>query len=129
MSSNPGFVHLRLHSEYSIVDSLIGIDALSVRVAELGMPAVAITDQINLFALIKFYTAANGKGIKPLCGCDLFIIEDDNPDQLYTLVVLVKNLQGYRNLVQLISRAHLEGQARGNIAVKRSWLQGHTDGL
>ncbi len=129
MSSKPGFVHLRLHSEYSIVDSLIRIKPLAARVAELKMPAVAITDQVNFYALIKFYIAANNKGVKPVCGCDLFIVEDDNPDQLSVLVVLVKNLKGYRNLVQLISRAHLEGQARGNITVRRSWLQGNTEGL
>ncbi|HTR01167.1 MAG TPA: DNA polymerase III subunit alpha, partial [Candidatus Acidoferrum sp.] len=129
MSSKPGFVHLRLHSEYSVVDSLIRIKPLAALVAELGMPAIAITDQTNLFALIKFYTTANGKGIKPICGCDLLIAEDDNPDQMSVLVLLVRNLQGYRNLVQLISRAHLQGQVRGNITVKRSWLEGHTDGL
>ena len=129
MSSNPGFVHLRLHSEYSIVDSLIRIKPLASKVAELGMPAVAITDQVNLYALIKFYTAANGKGIKPICGCDLFIVEDENPDQLSVLVLLVKDQTGYRNLVNLISRAHLQGQSRGNITVRRSWLDGNTEGL
>ena len=129
MSSKPGFVHLRLHSEYSIVDSLIRIKPLTARVAELKMPAVAITDQVNFYALIKFYIAANSKGIKPVCGCDLLVVEDDNPDQLSVLVLLVKNLKGYRNLVQLISRAYLEGQTRGNITVKRSWLNGNTEGL
>src|SRR5688500_1413530 len=116
----PGFVHLRLHSEYSIVDSLIRIKPLTARGAELGMPAVAITDHVNFYALIKFYTTANSKGVKPICGCDLLIAEDDNPDQLSVLVLLVKDLTGYRNLISLISRAHQQGQYRGNITVKRS---------
>ncbi|MES2606770.1 MAG: DNA polymerase III subunit alpha [Pseudomonadota bacterium] len=129
MSSTPGFVHLRLHSEYSVVDSLIRVKPLVGRVAELGMPAVAITDHVNFYALIKFYTAANGKGIKPICGCDMLVAEDDNNENLSILVLLVKNLKGYLNLVRLISRAHQEGQSRGNITVKRSWLRGHTEGL
>ena len=110
MSSNPGFVHLRLHSEYSIMDSLIRVKPLVSRVVELDMPAVAITDQLNFYALIKFYSAANSKGIKPICGCDLLVAEDDNPDQQSLLVLLVRNQQGYRNLVELISLAYLQGQ-------------------
>ena len=129
MSSNPGFVHLRLHSEYSIMDSLIRVKPLVSRVVELDMPAVAITDQLNFYALIKFYSAANSKGIKPICGCDLLVAEDDNPDQQSLLVLLVRNQQGYRNLVELISLAYLQGQVRGSVAVKRSWLSGKTAGL
>jgi DNA polymerase III subunit alpha len=129
MSNAQPFVHLRLHSEYSVIDGLIRIKPLVARVAELQMPAVAVTDHVNFFALIKFYSAANGKGIKPICGCDLLIAEDDNPDQLSLLVLLVSNLEGYRNLVSLISRAYQEGQQRGNTTIKRSWLTGQTAGL
>ena len=69
----PGFVHLRLHSEYSVMDSLIRIEDLVAKVAELGMPAVALTDHTNFYALIKFYTAAAAAGIKPVCGCDILV--------------------------------------------------------
>jgi DNA polymerase-3 subunit alpha len=125
----PGFVHLRLHSEYSVVDSLIRIEELTERVAELGMPAVALTDHVNFYALIKFYSAAAAAGLKPICGCDLVIAEDDNPEQLSLLVLLVKNQTGYLNLIELISRAYREGQYRGNTTLRRSWLQGKTEGL
>ncbi len=127
--SAPGFVHLRLHSEYSVMDSLIRIEDLVAKVAELGMPAVALTDHTNFYALIKFYTAAAAAGIKPVCGCDLIVAEDDNPDQLSLLVLLVKDQTGYSNLIELISRAYREGQYRGTVAIRRSWLQGRTDGL
>jgi DNA polymerase-3 subunit alpha len=129
MSTNPGFVHLRLHSEYSVLDSLIRIEDLTEKVAALRMPAVAITDHVNFYALIKFYTAAAASGIKPICGCDLVIAEDDNPDQLSLLVLLVKDQTGYHNLIELISRAYQQGQYRGTVTVRRSWLQGKTGGL
>ena len=129
MSTSPAFVHLRVHSEYSILDSLVRIKPLVAAVAERGMPAVALTDHANFFALIKFYTAANSKGLKPICGCDLVIAEDDNPEQTSLLVLLARSLQGYRNLVLLVSRAYREGQQRGDILVRRSWLEGHTEGL
>ena len=129
MPAQPGFVHLRLHSEYAVIDSLIRIKPLVARTKALGMPAVAITDHVNLYGLIKFYTAAAANGIKPICGCDLLIAEDDNPEQLSLLVVLVKDLRGYRNLIELISLAHQKGQQRGQVTLKRSWLVGKTEGL
>lgn len=127
MSSS--FVHLRVHSEYSIIDGLIRIKSLTKKVAELGMPAVAVTDHVNLYALIKFYLAANASGVKPICGCDVLIVEDNNPEQISVLVLLVKNQTGYRHLTQLISKAYLEGQYRGNACIKRGWLKGNTEGL
>jgi len=129
MIPRPGFVHLRLHSEYSVVDSLIRIKPLIARVAELGMPAVALTDQVNFYGLIKFYTAARNKGIKPLCGCDLILVEDDNPEQTSLLSLLVQNSAGYKNLINLISMAYQKGQFRSSVTLRRSWLEGHTEGL
>lgn len=129
MSSLPSFVHLHLHSEYSVVDSLIRIDSLTEAVANQGMPAVALTDQVNFYALIKFYKAAHAAGIKPICGCDVMIVEDHNPEQISLLVLLVKDQTGYRNLIKLISLAHQKGQYRGNVTIKRSWLKGLTTGL
>ena len=129
MSHQPTFVHLRVHSEYSVIDGLVRVKALTRKTAEMNMPAVAITDHVNLYALIKFYTAANQAGIKPVCGCDILVSEDDNTEQFSTLVLLVQNLTGYKNLTELISRAHLEGQFRGNPCIRKSWLEGKTDGL
>jgi DNA polymerase-3 subunit alpha len=124
-----GFVHLRLHSEFSVLDSLIRIKPLISRVAELDMPAVAITDHVNFYGLIKFYTAAIAKGVKPICGCDLLVAEDDNPEQTSLLPVLVRNATGYRNLIMLISLAFQQGQYRGQVTVRRDWIRQHAEGL
>ena len=129
MTQSPAFVHLRVHSEYSVIDGLVRVRPLVEKTVALGMPAVAITDHVNLYALIKFYTAANQAGIKPICGCDVLVAEDDNPEQLSTLVLLVQDLSGYKHLTELISRAHLEGQYRGNPCIRRSWLDGNAGGL
>ena len=129
MNEKAGFVHLRVHSEYSVIDGLVRVKALTAKTANLQMPAVAITDHVNLYSLIKFYTSATQAGIKPICGCDVLVAEDDNPEQFSTLVLLVRNIAGYKNLTELISRAHLEGQYRSNPCIRRSWLEGKTDGL
>ncbi len=129
MNTPAGFVHLRVHSEYSVIDGLVRVRPLIEKTAALHMPAVAITDHVNLYALIKFYSAASQAGIKPICGCDVLVVEEDNPEQFSTLVLLVQNQTGYRHLTELISRAHLEGQFRGNPCIRRSWLKGASDGL
>lgn len=129
MSHPAGFVHLRLHSEYSVIDSLIRIKPLVARVAQLKMPAVAITDHCNFYALIKFYSAALAKGVKPICGSDILVAEDTKPEQQSLLVLLVKNQTGYRNLIRLISRAYQHGQYRGTVTVRRSWLEECSEGL
>ena len=95
------FVHLRLHSAYSIVDGLVRMPALIERLGALGMPAVALTDQNNLFALVKFYRAAVAGGIKPIVGCDLSVLSDDG--QRYPMTVLARDGDGYRNLLELVS--------------------------
>lgn len=128
-SSSPVFVHLRLHSEYSLVDGTIGVKALVDRARELGMPAVAITDVSNLFALVKFYRAALAKGIKPICGCD-FQVLGELPDQgASTLTLLVQNQAGYKNLTRLISRSYLDGQVHGKPTVRREWVADLSEGL
>ncbi len=120
------FVHLRLHTEYSLVDGLIRIKNLVRQVAAAGMPAVAVTDRSNLFALIKFYKAALGAGIKPIVGVDAWVRREGEPARL---VLLCQNLTGYRNLTRLVSRGYLEGQQRGIPVIDHAWLVGHTDGL
>jgi len=127
--SSPPFVHLRLHSEYSLVDGLVRINPLVDRVANLGMPAVALTDATNFFGLIKFYKAAHLAGLKPICGADLRLqssIEDLKP---FDITFLVMNLRGYRNLTELISRAYQEGQVSGEPIVDRSWVNDLSEGL
>ncbi len=129
MSLSSAFVHLRLHTEYSIVDSVVRIDDLVQQVAAAGMPAVAITDHVNLFGLIKFYSAAMSAGVKPLCGCDVLVENDDNPQRPFPLVLLVRNKTGYRNLTELISRAYTEKSPSGLVTVRREWIEERAQGL
>jgi len=123
------FVHLRLHTEFSIVDGLVRIKPLIGKCQELGMPAVAVTDVCNFYGLVKFYKAAQGSGVKPIAGSDIFIISDksDTPPVLITL--LVQNVEGYKNLTRLISRAFQEGQNFGLPYIRREWLHGKVGGL
>ena len=116
------FVHLRLHTEYSLVDSVVRIPALVEQVAERGMPAVAITDQSNLFAMVKFYRAALGCGVKPIIGVDLLVAEAGEKVEPTRIALLCMNDAGYRNLTALVSRAYLEGQQRGEPRVHREWF-------
>src|SRR5262245_28293088 len=129
-----GFVHLHLHTEYSLVDSVVRIDGersedgrvlregLVDATARLGMPAVALTDQGNLFALVKFYRSAQARGIKPLIGVDVWLREDGERADASRLVLLCQNEGGYRNLTRLVSRSYLEGRTRGGPTIERGWL-------
>ncbi|WJW76590.1 DNA polymerase III subunit alpha [Thiohalobacter sp. IOR34] len=123
------FVHLRLHSEYSLVDGLVRIKPLVRAVGEAEMPAVAITDQCNLFAMVKFYRAAMAAGIKPIVGVDAWIGNPQDPAQPSRLVLLCQDRRGYLNLSELISRSYTEGQHRGLPIIDRRWLEGLSDGL
>ena len=123
------FVHLRLHTEYSLVDSTIRIKQLIPAVIEGGMPAVAVTDQNNMFAMVKFYRAAMEKGVKPLFGVDVLLEDQDDDDLLYHLILLCQNNTGYRNVTQLISRAYQEGQKRGIPRVKTRWIEETSEGV
>ncbi len=120
------FIHLRLHTEYSLVDGLIRIKSLIKQSVAVGMPAVAVTDMSNLFALIKFYKSALDAGIKPVIGVDAWVRRDEDPTRL---VLLCQNLIGYRHLTRLVSRSFLEGQQRGVPIINYAWLAGNTEGL
>ncbi|HLS81402.1 MAG TPA: DNA polymerase III subunit alpha [Steroidobacter sp.] len=126
------FVHLHLHTEYSLVDSVVrikseyGAQGLMEAVAAAGMPAVALTDQSNLFAMVKFYRAAQAAGVKPVVGVDLRIRENGEGVEPSRLVLLCQNEAGYLNLSRLVSRSYLHGQSKGVAAVDRSWLTRET---
>jgi len=117
-----GFVHLHLHTEYSMVDSTVRIPGLVARCKAQGMPAVALTDQNNLFGLVKFYRKAMALGVKPIIGLDLRIINDEDPEHPFTLLLLVQNNDGYRKLSELVTRCYIEGQVRGEPMARREWL-------
>jgi len=125
---NPQFVHLRLHSEYSIVDGLVRIPALMRKASELEMPAVALTDFSNLFALVKFYRTAIANGVKPIIGADV-LIADQAIQERYRIALLCMNNTGYRNLTELLTRAYLEGQQGGQPTIDRSWIEEFNEGL
>jgi len=99
------FIHLHVHSEYSLTDSTIRVGDLVDASVRGGMPAVALTDQSNLFALVKFYKAAEAAGIKPIAGCDLWVGHREDRAQPHRLTVLCQNREGYLTLSRLLSRA------------------------
>lgn len=112
----PKFTHLHVHSHYSLLDGLPKIDQLLERVKELKMDSVAITDHGNIYGAIEFYKKAKEEGIKPIIGTEMYIsvgkMTDTQPgidDTRYHMILLVKNEEGYKNLVKLLTKAHLEG--------------------
>ena len=120
--STPGFVHLRLHTEFSLLDSVIRVPELMREVAASGMPAVALTDEHNLFALVKFYREALSAGIKPLVGVDFRLRAAQERVPWSRLTLLCQNDAGYRNLTRLVSRCYLEGQQSGAPQLEMAWL-------
>ena len=110
------FTHLDVHSHYSLLDGLAKIDELLDYVKELGMGSVALTDHGNIYGAVEFSKKAKERGIKPILGCEMYLalegMTQERPnidDKRYHLVLLVKNEEGYKNLVKLITKAHLEG--------------------
>ncbi len=122
------FVHLHLHSEYSLVDGIIRVDELVEHSLNHGYHSVALTDLTNLFGLIEFYRSARNKGIKPIVGAEINVAKDK--DSLNApLVLLAMNKQGYINLTKLVSKAYVEGQINGEPIVLFSWLEEFSDGI
>lgn len=123
------FIHLHLHSEFSIEDGLVRIPDLISETKKLEMPAVALTDLSNLFGLVKFYQTAISAGIKPIIGSDVWIENRKNPTKPFRLVLLCQNQTGFHHLIQLISKAYVEGQETGKPVISRDWLAMHNEGL
>src|SRR3989337_1789123 len=123
------FTHLSLHTEYSISDSIVRIEQLFQKCIEYNMPAIALTDQSNLFALVKFYKAAISFGIKPIIGVDIWLENENNRSHPFKMLLLAQNQNGYHHILQLISRSFIEGQYLGVPIVKRSWIQELADSL
>ena len=118
----PRFVHLRIHSEFSITDGVVRIDDAVAAAAKDEMGALALTDLSNLFGLVRFYTAARSGGIKPIAGADVWVSNPQDPDQPHRLLLLVQNHSGYLNLCELLSRASLDNQSRGRAEVDSAWF-------
>ncbi len=123
------FVHLRLHTEYSLVDGLVRIKPLIKALTGMNMPAVAVTDQNNMCSLVKFYKTAMGGGIKPICGADLWLANKDADGPLSRISLLAMNAQGYRNITELISRGFIDGQRNGQVIIEREWVAEASEGV
>ena len=123
------FVHLRLHTEYSLVDGLVRVKPLIKALVAAGLPAVAVTDQGNLCSLVKFYKAAMAAGIKPICGADIWLANPNEDGPLTRMTLLAMNGRGYRNLTELISRGFIEGQRNGEVIIERDWVKQANEGL
>src|SRR3989440_3967730 len=112
------FVHLHLHTEYSLLDGAVRMKELMKKAVEFGMPAVAVTDHGNLYGAIEFYQEATAAGIKPIIGCEAYMAPgkmternaSSGREAAYHFTLLARDDTGYRNLVKLVSLAHLEGQ-------------------
>ncbi len=125
----PLFIHLRMHSEYSIVDGMVRIDDAIDAAAADRMPALALTDLANVFGMVKFYKAARSRGIKPIIGCDVWITHESERDAPQRLLLLCQSRPGYLLLADWLTRAHRGNQHRGRAEVKREWFGDGTDGL
>jgi len=123
------FVHLHIHTDYSLVDSCVRVKDLVKVVAAAGMPAVAVTDQSNLFAMVKFYRAAQKAGVKPIIGTDLWVYNTAEPSRPTRLLLLCQDRQGYLNLTRLVSRSYTESQQQGIPTIHKDWLREYNEGL
>jgi len=121
--TSPTFTHLRVHSEYSIVDGLVRIDELVKAAVKDSQPALAVTDLANTFCLVRFYKEARGKGVKPIVGVDAWVTNDDNRDKPHRLLILAKNQTGYLQLCDLLARAWLTNQHKGRAELRTEWLE------
>ena len=127
MSAN--FVHLRVHSDYSMMDGLNKVKPILAKVEELGMPAVAITDQMNMCGLVKYYSEAHSRGIKPIIGTDFWVQSEDFEDDPFRLTLLAMNNEGYKNITLLISKAYLRGHVHHRVVIDKQWLAEHAEGV
>jgi DNA polymerase III subunit alpha len=124
------FVHLRMHSEYSVTDGIVRIEDAVQRASADAMPALALTDSSNLFGMVKFYRAARGAGLKPILGADCWLQNDVDRDKPFRLLLLCASRAGYLRLCGLLSRAWLANQHRSRAEIARAWLEeGGTEGL
>ena len=122
------FIHLHLHTEYSLVDGLIKITDLASTAANMNMPAISITEKNNVFSAIKFYRAMHDQGIKPLIGADLNLVTEKK-DEYSNILLFCQHIDGYKNLSKLITKSYTEGQYLGNPTIHFDWLKKYNDGL
>ena len=125
----PSFVHLRLHSEFSVVDGVVRIDEVVKAAAADGQGALALTDSANMFGTVRFYKAARAQAVKPILGVDAWVTNEADRDHPYRLLLLAADRSGYLNLCDLLSRAWLENPYRGRGELRSEWLAQSHAGL
>lgn len=127
--ADPRFIHLRVHSDFSMVDGLQKINPIVGAAAANNMPALALTDQMNMCGLVRFYGSAHGKGIKPLVGADFWVQSDELGDEQFRLTLLAMDNDGYQNITLLISRGYQRGHVQGRPVIDKAWLGEHAKGV
>lgn len=127
--ADPRFIHLRVHSDFSMVDGLQKIGPIVSAAAANNMPALALTDQMNMCGLVRFYGSAHGKGIKPLVGADFWVQSDELGDEQFRLTLLAMDNDGYQNITLLISRGYQRGHVQGRPVIDKAWLGEHAKGV
>src|SRR5690554_2268274 len=120
--SSPSFVHLRVHTEYSLVDSVVRVGPLVDAIERLGMPAVAVTDLGNVSAMVKFYKAALARGIKPIIGADVWTAPGRDGADAHRMTLLCMDRDGFRNLSRLLTAGYAEAQSHGRALLLDEWL-------
>ncbi|RQM68122.1 DNA polymerase III subunit alpha [Aeromonas hydrophila] len=127
--AEPRFIHLRVHSDFSMVDGLQKINPIVGAAAANNMPALALTDQMNMCGLVRFYGAAHGKGVKPIVGADFWVQSDELGDEQFRLTLLAMDNDGYQNITLLISRGYQRGHVLGRPVIDKAWLAEHAKGV
>ncbi len=127
--AEPRFIHLRVHSDFSMVDGLQKINPIVGAAAANNMPALALTDQMNMCGLVRFYGAAHGKGVKPIVGADFWVQSDELGDEQFRLTLLAMDNEGYQNITLLISRGYQRGHVQGRPVIDKAWLAEHAKGV
>ena len=127
--AEPRFIHLRVHSDFSMVDGLQKINPIVGAAAANNMPALALTDQMNMCGLVRFYGAAHGKGVKPIVGADFWVQSDELGDEQFRLTLLAMDNDGYQNITLLISRGYQRGHVQGRPVIDKCWLAEHAKGV
>ncbi|WP_374350639.1 DNA polymerase III subunit alpha, partial [Chitinimonas sp.] len=120
--TSPAFIHLRLHSEYSVSDGIVRIDDAVKRAKQQQMPALGISDLMNLFGMVKHYKTCRGSGIKPIAGVDAWIENEEDRDKPFRILLIARNRAGYGRLCELVTAAFRHNQYRGRAELKRAWL-------
>ncbi|QJT13322.1 DNA polymerase III subunit alpha [Aeromonas sp. 2692-1] len=127
--AEPRFIHLRVHSDFSMVDGLQKINPIVGAAVANNMPALALTDQMNMCGLVRFYGAAHGKGVKPIVGADFWVQSDELGDEQFRLTLLAMDNDGYQNITLLISRGYQRGHVQGRPVIDKAWLAEHAKGV